>query len=70
MWVATFSVTAVRVGPAKGRSGRDSLQIPTRTEAPPSHRPFLRARGPSPGWLSQPALTSVDYHASVWRAPP
>ena len=67
MWVATFSVTAVRVGPAKGRSRQDSLDFPTRTEAAAARRCSRAEWGPSPEWPSKPALTSFDYHVSVRR---
>lgn len=46
MWVATFSVTATRVGLTKDRFIRDSPPASTRTEAaagrrcPPSGRPL------------------------------
>src|ERR1051326_3239194 len=67
MWVATFSVTAVRVGPVRGRSGWNSLAVPTRT-GPRRHagRPAAGRALPL-GGLAKPMLTSVNYHASVWR---
>ena len=67
MWVATFSVTAVRVGLTRGPSGSDSLVVHTRTEARAVAPAGPLRAGPSPEWLSQPILTSVDYRASVWR---